>query len=96
MQKSRKGLIEHDNFLVLDNVPAPRNATLDMLTVQFHQRHRQTFRSRYPATDFSRLGLVPLFVFLSQSDKGCDILDHKIRRKSTMTSAVDVQESSAS
>jgi hypothetical protein len=48
-----KGLIEHVTFLVLDNVPASRKAALDTLAVQFHQRHRQMYRTRYPATDFS-------------------------------------------
>ncbi len=45
-----KGLIEHVTFLVLDNVPASRKAALNTLAVQFHQRHRQTYRTRYPAT----------------------------------------------
>ena len=73
------------HFFVLDNVPASRKAALDTLAVQFHQRHRQTFRLTYPATDLSRgvtnltkvtarkcLGLVFLFVILSQYDKGWD------------------------
>jgi hypothetical protein len=50
----RKGLIEHVTFLVLENVPASRKAALDNLAIQFHQQHRQTYRRRYPATDFSR------------------------------------------
>ena len=98
MHAFRKGLIEHVTFLVLDNVPASRKAALDTLAVQFHQRHRQTYRSRYPATDFSRgvtnltkvtarerLGLVFLFVILSQYDEGWDILDHTFQRRSTTT-----------
>ena len=61
----------------------------------FIQRHRQTYRSRYPATDFIRgvtnltkvtarksLGLVFLFVILSQYDKGWDILDHTFECRS--------------
>ena len=98
MHAFRKGLIEHVTFLVLDNVPASRKAALDTLAVQFHQRHRQTYRSRYPATDFSRgvtnltkvtarerLGLVFLFVILSQYDEGWDILDDTFQRRSTTT-----------
>ena len=98
MHAFRKGLIEHVTFLVLDNVPASRKAALDTLAVQFHQRQRQTFRSTYPATDFSRgvtnltkmtarelLGLVFLFVILCQYDKGWDILDHTFQRRSTTT-----------
>jgi hypothetical protein len=54
MHAFRKGLIEHVTFLVLDNVPASRKDALDTLAVQFHQQHRQMYRSRYPATDFSR------------------------------------------
>jgi hypothetical protein len=85
MHAFRKGLIEHVTFLVLDNVPASRKAALDTLAVQFHQQHRQTYRTRYPATDFSRgvtnltkvtarkcLGLVFLFVILSQHNEGWD------------------------
>ena len=75
MHTFREGLIEHVTSLVLDNVPVSRKAALDTLAVQFHQQHRQTFRSTYPATDSShgvtnltkvtarkRLGLVFLFV----------------------------------
>ena len=92
----RKGLIDHVTFLVLDNVPASRKAALDTLAVQLHQRHRQTYRSTYPATNFScgvtnltkvtareRLPLVFLFVILSQYHKGWDILDHIFQGKST-------------
>jgi hypothetical protein len=102
-----KGLIEHVTFLVLDNVPASRKEALDTLAVQFHQRHRQTYRTRYPATDFSRgatnltkvtacerLGLVFLFVILSQYDVGWDILDHTFEHKSrtTVKNVVEVFE----
>jgi hypothetical protein len=48
-----KGLIEHVTFLVLDNAPVSRKAALDTLAVQFQQRHRQTYRTRYPATDLA-------------------------------------------
>jgi hypothetical protein len=103
----RKGLIEHVTFLVLDNVPAYRKAALDTLAVQFHQRHRQPYRTRYSATDFcrgvtnltkvtarKRLGLVFLFVILSQYDEGWDILDHTFERKSrtTVKNVVEVFE----
>ncbi len=92
---------------MLDNVPASRKAALDTLAVQFHQRHRQTYRTRYPAKDFSRgvtnltkvsarerLGLVFLFVILSQYDEGWDILDHTFERKSrtTVKNVVEVFE----
>jgi hypothetical protein len=98
MQAFCKGLIEHVIFLVLENVPASRKAALDNLAIQFHQQHRQTYRRRYPATDFSRgvtnltkvtarkcLGLVFLFVILSQYDEGWDILDHTFERRSIAT-----------
>ena len=98
MHAFRKGLIEHVTFLVLENVPASRKAALDNLAIQFHQRHRQTYRRRYPATDFSRgvtnltkvtarerLGLVFLFVILSQYDEGWDILDDTFARRSIAT-----------
>ena len=93
-----KGLIEYVTFLVLDDVPASRKAALDTLAVQFHQRHRQTNRTRYLATDFSHdmtnltkitackfLGLVFLFVILNQYDEGWDILDHTFDCKSSTT-----------
>ena len=93
-----KDLIEHVTFLELDNITASRKAALNTLAVQFHQRHRQTYHTRYPASHFSRgvtnltkvtarkrLGLVFLFVILSQYDEGWDILDHTFERKSNTT-----------
>jgi len=75
------------SYFVLANVPASPKAALDTLVVQLHQQHRQTYRTRYPATDFSRgvtnlpkvtarkhVGLVFLFVILSQYDEGWDFL----------------------
>ncbi len=74
----RKGLIEKVTLLVLKNVPVSKQAALDVLAVQFHRGHRQTYRKVYPATDFSngitnlpkmsaaeRVGLLFLFVILS-------------------------------
>ena len=71
----------------------------------FIQRHRQTYRSRYPATDFirgvtnltkvtarKRLGLVFLFVILSQYDEGWNILDHTFECRSTTTTVKNVVE----
>jgi hypothetical protein len=85
------------SYFVLANVPASPKAALDTLVVQLHQQHRQTYRTRYPATDFSRgvtnlpkvtarkhVGLVFLFVILSQYDEGWDFFDH-FERKSTTT-----------
>jgi hypothetical protein len=81
-----RGFIEHVTFFVLDNVPASRKAALDTLAVQFHNQHRQSYCTRYPATNFSpgltnltkvkgrkSLGLVFLFVILSQYDEGWNI-----------------------
>ena len=92
----RKGLIEKVTFLVLENVPARQKAALDSLAVHFHRTHRQTFRKAYPATDFSngitnlskisaaeRVGLVFLFVILSQYDEGWIILSQALQKKRT-------------
>ena len=62
--------------------------SLDAIAVHFHKTHRQTYRKKYPATDFSngitnltkisaseRLGLVFLFVILAQYDEGWAILN---------------------
>ena len=87
MHALRKGIIELVTFCVLEHVPARQKAKLDELAVHFHKSHRQTYRKVYPATDFSngitnltkitakeRLGLVFLFVILSQYDEGWQIL----------------------
>jgi hypothetical protein len=73
--------------LILDNVPKSKLAALDALAIWFHKSHRQTIRRTFPATDFSqgitnlskisaaeRLGLVFLFVILTQYDEGWQIL----------------------
>ena len=83
MHALRKGIIELVTFCVLEHVTARQKAKLDELAVHFHKSHRQTYRKVYPATDFSngitnltkitakeRLGLVFLFVILSQYDEG--------------------------
>ena len=88
MHAFRKGLIETVTFLVLENVPVSKKAALDRLAIHFHKEHRQTHRKAYPSTDFSngitnltkisageRLGLVFLFVILSQYDEGWQILE---------------------
>ena len=88
MHAFRKGVIEMVTFLVLENVPASKKAALDRLAIDFHTRHRQTYRRVFPSTDFSngvtnltkisaaeRLGLVFLFVILSQYDEGWQILE---------------------
>ena len=90
----RKGLIEKVTFLVLQNVPARKKAALDALAVHFHRSHRQTYRKAYPATDFSngitnltkisaakRVGLVFLFVILSQYNEGWVILSKALQQK---------------
>ena len=83
MHAYRKGVIEMVTFLVLDNVPASQKALLDELAFKFHQSHRQTWREKFPATDFTnditnltkisaseRLGLVFLCVILAQYHEG--------------------------
>jgi hypothetical protein len=90
----RKGLIEKVTLLVLKNVPVSKQAALDVLAVQFHRAHRQTYRKEYPATDFStgitnlpkmsaaeRVGLLFLFVILSQYDEGWIILSTALQKK---------------
>jgi hypothetical protein len=90
----RKGMIEQVTFLVLQNVPATKKAALDQLAIQFHKRHRQTYRKQYPSTDFSngitnltrisateRFGLVFLFVILFQYEEGWDILDSALQSR---------------
>lgn len=92
MHAFRKGLIETVTFLVLENVPASKKAALDSLAINFHKNHRQTYRKAYPSTDFSsgitnltkisaaeRLGLVFLFVILSQYDEGWQILESTLK-----------------
>jgi len=92
MHAFRKGMIEVVTFLVINNVPVSKKAALDSMAVSFHQTHRQTIRKAYPATDFSngitnltkisaaeRVGLVFLFVILSQYDEGWDILNHTLQ-----------------
>jgi hypothetical protein len=53
MHAYRKGMIEVVTLLVLKNVPATKKASLDAIAVHFHKTHRQTYRKKYPATDFS-------------------------------------------
>ena len=92
MHAFRKGLIETVTYLVLENVPASKKAALDRLAIHFHKHHRQTHRKSYPSTDFSngitnltkisaaeRLGLVFLFVILSQYDEGWQILESTLK-----------------
>jgi hypothetical protein len=80
--------------LVLDNVPNGKKKTLDTMAKQFHKKDRQTIRKLYPATDFShgvtnlskisnaeRYGLLFLFVILSNSDQGWDILDKALKKR---------------
>ena len=90
----RKGLIEKVSLMVLKNVPVSKQAALDVLAVQFHRAHRQTYRKVYPATDFSngitnltkisaaeRVGLLFLFVILSQYDEGWEVLSTALQKK---------------
>ena len=78
MHVFRGGMIAVVTYLVLENVPDSKKAALDHLAIRYHNKHRQTCRKLYPATDFStgitnltkisaaeRLGLVFLFVILS-------------------------------
>ena len=96
----QKGIIEMVTFSVLDNAPASQKAKLDTLAVRFHTTHCQTFRKRFPATDFSngitnltkitageRLGLVFLFVILAQYDEGCEILSDTLLKQGFSTLA---------
>jgi hypothetical protein len=53
MHAYRKGMIKVVTLLVLKNVPATKKASLDAIAVHFHKTHRQTYRKKYPATDFS-------------------------------------------
>ena len=91
MHAFRKGIIEMVTFLVLDNVPPSKKASLDRLAIKFHHSHRQTHRKMYPSTDFSngitnltkisaaeRLGLVFLFIILAQYDEGWEILNETL------------------
>ena len=93
----RKGLIEKVTFLVIKNVPVSKQARLDALAIKFHRTHRQTYRRVYPATDFSngvtnltkisaaeRVGLMFLFVILSQYDEGWEILASALNQTSRM------------
>ena len=104
----RKGMIEQVTFLVLSNVPVSKKAALDRLAIQFHKRHRQTYRKQYPATDFSngitnltkisaseRYGLVFLFVILFQYEEGWAILDDALYsrdRNATLASVLQLFE----
>ena len=96
MHAYRKGMIEVVTLLVLKNVPATKKASLDAIAVHFHKTHRQTYRKKYPATDFSngitnltkisaseRLGLVFLFVILAQYDEGWAILNTALLASTT-------------
>ena len=88
MHACHKGMIEVATLLVFINVPATKKATLDAIAVHFHKTHCQTYRKKYPATDFSngitnftkisaskRLGPVFLFVILAQYNEGWAILN---------------------
>ncbi len=88
MHAYRKRMMEVVTLFVLKNVPAPKKAALNAIAVHSHKTHRQTYRKKYPATDFSngitnstkisaskRLGLVFLFVILAQYDEGWAILN---------------------
>jgi Plavaka transposase len=107
MHAFRKGMIEKVTLVVLQNVPASKLAALDALAIRFHKSHRQTVRKQYPATDFSqgitnltkisaaeRLGLVFLFVILSQYDEGWAILHSVFNTKpaESMDSDSDKEE----
>ena len=94
MHMFQKGMIEVVTFLVLENIPDRKKAALDALAIRFHLSHRQTCRSMYPATDFSRgvtnltkisaaerVGLVFLFVILANYDEGWQILDETLKSR---------------
>ena len=100
MHAFRKGMIEVVTFSVLNHVPRSKLAALDALAIRFHKSHRQTIRKTYPSTDFTqgitnltkisaaeRLGLVFLFVVLSQYDEGWEILDSTFAHRSTKMNA---------
>ena len=104
MHAFRKGMIEVVTFMVLDNVPQSKLADLDALAIRFHKSHRQTIRRSYPATDFSqgitnltkisaaeRLGLVFLFVILSQYYEGWRILQSTLETRRAQTDAPEAE-----
>ncbi len=90
-----KGLIEMVTYLVLENVPANKKATLDALAIRFHT----TCRKDDPSTDYSpgitnktkvsaseRVGVVFLFlVILVQYDEGWDIMYTALRQRSAVS-----------
>ena len=95
MHAFRKGMIEVVTFSVLNHVPPSKLAALDALAIKFHKSHRQTIRKTFPSTDFTqgitnltkisaaeRLGLVFLFVVLSQYDEGWEILNSTFAQRS--------------
>jgi hypothetical protein len=94
-----RGGMEKDTVkLVLDNVPDSQKDAFDKLAKGFHKKHRQTIRKFYPATDFNsgvtnlskishaeRNGLIFLFVILSNYEKGWNILDNALQKKTNTT-----------
>ena len=104
MHVFRKGMIEKVTFLVLDSVTTKTKAALDGLAIQFHKSHRQSIRKMFPATDFSngvtnltrisaaeRVGLVFLFVILSNYDAGWSLLE-TIFKQRTHSELADILE----
>ena len=105
MHAFRKGLIEYVTYFVLESVPASRKAAIDRLAIHFLHSHCQTYRKAYPATDFShgitnltkisvqeRLGLIFLFVILSQFDEGWQIFEHAFRDHENTSVAQIIQD----
>ena len=96
MHVFRSGMIKVAVTLVLDYIPDSMKMELDLMAKRFHKKHRQTIRKVYPATDFTngvtnltqisnaeRLGLVFLFVVLSNYDRGWHILDSTLKKRTT-------------
>ena len=105
MHVFRKGMIEKVALLVLEIVPGSKLASLNALAIRFHKLHCQTVRKQYPATDFSqgitnltkisadkRLGLVFLFVILSQYDEGWAILHSVFNTKPSNSDKTETDE----
>jgi hypothetical protein len=95
MHAFRKGVIEKVTKLVLDSLPASKKAAFDDLAIAFHKSHRQTHRKDYPSTDFSngvtnstkitaseRVGIVFLSVILFQYNKGWQMIQSCLEKKS--------------
>ena len=87
----RKGIVEWSVKAVLENLTDTTKANIDALAINFHTNHHQSYRNKFPKTNFPSgftnlsniradewLGILYLLVIISQTAEGWNIINNAL------------------